>query len=1227
MFKKLALIFSALFFLVFFCVFLLFLNINKVLNSSGFKKRLYSYLKTHRHIELKYEKIKVKLPQGKCTLKNLYFKSSRYELHLPEGKLYFSFSKLLAFKYTPVKVITSDITLKIYRSDKKFNPEKLVSNLQNLSPFYLALKNGTIDYETPLGWIKLKKTELNLRIDKKQALYELDAVSSAFKNVHLTGRFSYNKGIFSESMVKLKELDLSKLKWFARRGILKSAIDLNSQIILEKNTLNIAFTSLNPWIIIKKLPQERLQGTYIEGIVLIKGGEIQTTFNPVILKYPKVKGFLKVTKDKKNYKVDLRIEKLDVASIRKIALKVFSKNKGIGKLFEIVRGGNLYNLKIENSGKSLKDLFHIKNLGLKADVRGGYIELSFLPFKIGGIKGELYFKKKVLNFKGSTLINRDIPCNVENLTLNFSRKKIYLDLRGNFTGEAEELKNILIHLSKKHKLEWLNNYKFKGIVKGEIELKGKTSEITGKVKVYLNNFFAQTPYYKYSFFVKKGKITYDFTQLKAELSKVSTKSLAFKHLVFNIKLKTFDFDLFATDITGEKGALSALKIKLSKIKKIISHYKVDWQKIKIKELSFVSNWHLFIKNPAEEIKKKLFCEGKAERIKAEIPYKKEIFNLKSPKIVFKFDKGVFVLKDSSVDVEDSSFKISGTFKEKELIVKGRGEIRNKLAKKIEKLIKLPSQLAFRTPIKVEKFAVNYIQGKLFHIGSYRISENKITLFIQKDKEGFINLEISLVNSFSNFKVNFKESKGKYFIKSAGILNLREFVTLFKRKDPELKGEIESSLTLVLPSEKLPLNFKNLKKLSYFYLKNPIFLEDSYLRCKKVSFLYNGNKTLFINFSGNFTKKSLKISELEFKWKDSFIKGSFKVNKKPDYIYITGNFTGDKINLKELRKKSKSKSKALKKIKRNDIFFFDEIPLQADAHIKINTLILPTSHSLRNLTGKISLDSRKKTFTLNIPQLDFCNIKMQVLYKKELKKQYLFVDISPSQGDFLDLFSCLYPEEMPKIILEGPYKIKGYFYAEGTQKNLFKKTTGEIKIESKNGYIYKAPLLAKLFAFLSPIDLFRGKIPNLETDVLSYEELKIEGTIKNSSFLINNAFLSAPGFRLFGMGLVNFSNKKIDLTFYVSPFKTADVIIENIPLLGKWILSKPRMLVYIPLKVEGTYKHYKIIPLHPSSIGKGAFDFIFRLFGVPEKFYKHPEKKSKIRKKMLEKKNEILHPTP
>jgi hypothetical protein len=112
-----------------------------------------------------------------------------------------------------------------------------------------------------------------------------------------------------------------------------------------------------------------------------------------------------------------------------------------------------------------------------------------------------------------------------------------------------------------------------------------------------------------------------------------------------------------------------------------------------------------------------------------------------------------------------------------------------------------------------------------------------------------------------------------------------------------------------------------------------------------------------------------------------------------------------------------------------------------------------------------------------------------------------------------------------------------------------------------------------------------------------------------------------------MGLVNFSNKKIDLTFYVSPFKTADVIIESVPLLGNWILSKPRMLVYIPLKVEGTYRHYKIIPLHPSSIGKGAFDFIFRIFGVPEKFYKHPEKKSKIRKKMLEKKNEILHPTP
>ncbi|MCD6490121.1 MAG: AsmA-like C-terminal domain-containing protein, partial [Thermodesulfobacterium sp.] len=273
----------------------------------------------------------------------------------------------------------------------------------------------------------------------------------------------------------------------------------------------------------------------------------------------------------------------------------------------------------------------------------------------------------------------------------------------------------------------------------------------------------------------------------------------------------------------------------------------------------------------------------------------------------------------------------------------------------------------------------------------------------------------------------------------------------------------------------------------------------------------------------------------------------------------------------------------------------------------------------NISGEISFDNRNKLIIVDIPEIYFCNLSLQAIYEKDLENQYIYVEVLPSKGNFLDLFSCLYPEEMPTVILEGPYNIEGYFYAEGDTKTLIKDATGTLEIRSNKGYIYRAPILARVFSYISPIDLFRGKVPNLESNLLEYEELDVKTFFENATLNLDTGFLSAVGFRLFGEGKVDLFTKKLNLTFYVSPFKTIDVIIEKIPYLGKWILGKPRMLIYLPLQVTGTYKDYDIVPLHPSSIGKGIFTFIFRIFGIPEEFFKKEEIKELKKQKLLERK--------
>ncbi len=1223
--KKFFFLFSGFFlFFLFFFIFIV-LNLNSILNHPKFHKKLEDFFRDNYHIDLKYDQININLSKGEVRLKNFYFKSKIYEISVPQGYLDFSLSKILKFNFYPEKIQVSNIHFTKYFIEKPFSIEKLLQTFHKLFPFYLIVTNGTIDYELKSGWFNFKNTDLKLRIGKKQVLYEAKAKSNIFKDGNIKGRFNY-KNIFLESLLDFKDLDLAKFKKISDLGISKTEIKrLKSEIVLEKKTLNIAFVILDPYIIFKKIPSQKLLGGYIEGIVAADKKGINVNLNLIKLKFPKIKGSLHI-KRKDKYKLIANAEKVDLSSIKDLALKLFSENKSIKKIFNIVQKGILYDLKIENSGSNLKDLLSIKNLSFRSSVSRGNISLSFLPFTISDIKGKIAFKDYSLFFSGKTLIDKKIEGKIENLELKFFKnKRPYLKLEGTFVGKVELLKNILINFSKK--LTILKKYDFKGLVKGRIELNGyaSKSKLRGKIEAYLNNFKAKIPYYKDTIYVEKGNIFYDFDTVKFKNLKIFTKNIFVENLNLVFYLKNSDFNLLAENAIISKGVINEIKKRYSEIKNIFSKYKIDFQKIKINSLSWNSNLDLILKERADfknNLKKNLVLSGVISGAKAEYSYKGESFRFTSPELSFEFNKGVINIKEDLIRLEDSYFKIKGTIKDNRIEINGTGQINKILKNKIENLIKLPKKYDLRDPIKVSFLDFIYDNGTFSHSGEYIISKNYLKLNFKKDKK--INFKLKLISNGTDFKINLTQEFKNIIIKTKGNLDLSDINHMFKNLGYKLKGKLESSIYLTLP---VNIKIKNLKELSNFYLNNLIFGDKSYLRIENAIIKFPNNKVLNFNLTGSFYKKVLKISDFSIKRNGSLIKGNLRIDRETDHFYLTGNLKGEEINLKKLLRKKKKKKKKKNKYTNSFFGFLDDIPLIADLNLEIRKLIFPTSHYINNLRTHIFLDNINKILKINLPKVDFCELKLQGIYEKELNKQDLYIKILPSQGDFLDLLSCLYPEEMPKVILEGPYKIRGYIYAKGDKESLFKKNNGIIEIESKKGYIYRAPLLVRLFVFLSPIDLFQGKIPNLENNLLAYEELDIKVVLENSTLRLKNAFLSAPGFRLFGKGTINLINKKLKLTFYVSPFKTLDIILENIPLLGKRILGQQRMLVYLPLEVVGTYDNYQIIPLHPSSIGKGFFDFIFRIFCVPEKFYKNKSIINKFEKEILKEKNERKFQNP
>ncbi len=1191
MLKKLILGFLLLFI---FLITLIFININIILNSSQFKEKISNFLKENYRIELNYKKLKLDLLEKRVILKDFFLKFSNYEIFLPEGNLIFSLDKFLEFRFSPEKIYINNSRIKIYKTKKPFNIKELSQLISKISPLYIEAKNINLIYETNLGWINFNQLNLISKIDKNQALYELNSNSDIFRKAVVKGRFNHKK-LFSENSFEIIDLNLSKFEKIDSYGIKKTSFNLKGEVVLEKDTINLVFVGRQPSIFLKRSLSEELKGKYIEGTIVIKPKEIKLDFNPIVLEYPSLKGSFKLDKNLEGYRILAEIENINFSQIKDFLIKFYPKRKEVEQFLKIIKTGEFQKVKIEGSGKDIKKEFNLSNLSLEAFINNGQIEITELPLNFKNIQGEITFKKGILTFNGQSILDDNILLQVKNLNLEFKKTHPFLSMEANFLGAGEDCKNLILKLNKK--TEFLKEYTFPNDLEGSIKLSGNLSNISGEIIFIFNNFLVKTPYYKEFILVKKGELIYDFEKIYTKDLKLLVKDSYIEELKGKIDLKTLEAEILAKNLWISEEIIKELSERYPKLKEFISKYHFTSKGVKIDSLNYKENFKTFEK-------KELIAQGRIFDLTAYIPYQQESFFLEVKELPFEYKKGELFLENALVKIEDSLFELKGKLKEKNWVLEGKGELKEELKKKFEILSKNFAQISLKSPIKFEKFQIIYDNGNFLYSGSHQINEVKISLDLEKIKD-FYKYSVNFWGENSDFTFEGEKGSDKIVCDIKGKIDLKEFSELTNQKKYTVSGILETSINFSSPYTS---KIKHLRDLLNFYLNSDEFILNGYLNLDKVKYSYN-NQFININFLSEFNSKEISISSLDLSWNESKIKGNLKINKKEKYLYLTGDISGNKADLRQILKKEGIE------VSEKDLFErLDGMPLTAEVDFYLNNLILPTSHELNEIKGKLNFNNLNKILFIEIPEIYFCGLNLQALYEKTLQEQYIYLEILPSKGDFLDLFSCLYPKEMPNIIFEGPYNLKGFFYAEGDKKEVFKESTGELKIKSNKGYIYRAPLLARIFAFLSPIDLFRGKVPNLETRLLEYEELDVIVFIKDDTLMLNNGFLSAIGFRLFGEGEVNLENKKLDLTFYVSPFKTLDVIVEKVPYLGEWVLGKPRMIFYLPLQVVGTYEKYNIIPLHPSSVGKGIFTFIFRFFGISEEFFQKPPELKKFKKK-------------
>ena len=139
------------------------------------------------------------------------------------------------------------------------------------------------------------------------------------------------------------------------------------------------------------------------------------------------------------------------------------------------------------------------------------------------------------------------------------------------------------------------------------------------------------------------------------------------------------------------------------------------------------------------------------------------------------------------------------------------------------------------------------------------------------------------------------------------------------------------------------------------------------------------------------------------------------------------------------------------------------------------------------------------------------------------------------------------------------------------------------------------MVSRIFTFLNPSQIPRGKLPRSTKDGLPYKSFTANGQIQNGILTIDEYALDAPSMRVHGLGTIDFFAKKLDIEILVSPFTTADSIVKKIPVI-RGILGGT--IVSIPLQVKGDMEDPKLSYLSPSSVSKNLLNTTKRILKAP-----------------------------
>jgi hypothetical protein len=233
-------------------------------------------------------------------------------------------------------------------------------------------------------------------------------------------------------------------------------------------------------------------------------------------------------------------------------------------------------------------------------------------------------------------------------------------------------------------------------------------------------------------------------------------------------------------------------------------------------------------------------------------------------------------------------------------------------------------------------------------------------------------------------------------------------------------------------------------------------------------------------------------------------------------------------------------------------------------------------------------------TIQLTKANLCGISTPGELAFSPRGMRLHVTPTATDAALQETAGCLWQQD---VKADARYDLTSEINIPPTRNDPVGFMTGQMQFSSQNGRIHHVNVLMKIFSILNITEIFAGGRSDLGENGYGYSSASATAQIGDGKVQFNEILLDGNSLKITGQGSIDLRDRTVDIVLLAAPLKTVDRLVNKLPVIRT---ITGGTLITIPLRLEGKLDAINVVPVAPSSVGRGLFNTMGRVLKTPFK---------------------------